>query len=179
MIRGTLLLAIDIILLLFLAVLPIVRTGEEDRGDGFSSVVLPMPHKVSPRRTTVFFGMVIASAIFAVAARNTLSNYYGTLVANLTNTVTGTPNLTHSFHQSVLALVPLLASFDIIIFSLVLDAPLTRRIASALNAVLLMALAISVNSLLLVVWHVSGADIGPRTLLGEIVNILLGTLVMF
>ena len=42
-----------------------------------------------------------------------------------------------------------------------------------------MALAISVNSLLLVVWHVSGADIGPATLLGEITNIALGTLVMF
>ena len=74
MIRGALLLVIDVILLLFLAVLPIVRTGEEDRGDGFSSVVLPMPHKVSRAGRAFSSPMVIASAIFAVAARNTLSN---------------------------------------------------------------------------------------------------------
>jgi cellulose synthase/poly-beta-1,6-N-acetylglucosamine synthase-like glycosyltransferase len=179
MIRGALLLGVDIALLLILALVPIVRTGEEDRGDGFSSVVLPMPHKVSPRRTTIFFALVAGSAIFAVAARNTLATWYGTLVAHLTNTVTGTPNLTHSFNQSVLALVPILASFDIIIFALVMEAPVTRRIASALNSVLLMALAISVNSMLLVIWHVSGSNVGPRTLLGEIINIFLGTLVMF
>jgi cellulose synthase/poly-beta-1,6-N-acetylglucosamine synthase-like glycosyltransferase len=179
MTRGVILLVIDLVLLLALALVPIVRSGEEDQGDGFSSVLLPVPRKVNARRTAVFFGLVIASAIFAVLARNRLADWYSSLVANLTNTVTGTPNLSRSFHESVVALIPLLASFDIIIFSFCLYAPLTRRIASAMNALLLMALAISVNSLLLVIWHASGANVGPRTLIGEIVNIFFGTLVMF
>lgn len=179
MIRGTILLVIDLVLLLALTFLPMFRTGEEDKGDGFSSVVLPAPKKVSPWRTVVFYTLVMGAAIVVVAARGTLSDWYASSVANLTNTVTGTPNLSHSYHESVLALVPILGSIDVVIFSFVLRASLIRKIASALNAVLIVALAVSMNALLLVTWHGTGAQVGPRSLVGIVCNIFFGTIVMF
>ena len=175
---GVLLLLVDIVLLVGLAVIPMFRRGNEDKGDGFAKVVLPTPRKSHWSRVVIFYSLVFAVTIIVVILRDDISTWYGDAVAGLVEVVTRRANLGHALHQSVLALIPVLAALDIVCLAVVLRAPLARRLVVALNGVLLVAIAVSVDALLLAVWRASGAQVGPRTLAGVIAHMVVGTLVM-
>jgi cellulose synthase/poly-beta-1,6-N-acetylglucosamine synthase-like glycosyltransferase len=175
---GIIVLLFDILVLLAVAIYPLYRRGDEDHGDGFASVLLPKPKSTKLRRVLIFYAMVLGVAIGVVGLRTDLTNWYGNLVSGLVNLVTNKPNLTRENHASVLALVPVLAALDVVCFGLMMRASIARRIMVMLNSLLIVALAVSVDAFLLVVWHASGSEVGPRSLVGVISHIAIGTLVM-
>lgn len=175
---GIVILLFDIVVLTGIAVFPLFRRGDEDAGDGFASVKLPTPRKTKPLRVLIFYFLVLAVALLVVALRTPITNWYADGVTGLVQVVTGRPNIDRELHESVLALVPVLAALDVIVFGLMIVAPLSRKIVVMLNSALLLGLAISIDSFLLIVWHATGAAVGPRTLAGVIAHIAVGTLVM-
>lgn len=178
MTRGIVILLFDIAALVGLSVLPLYRKGEEDHGDGLASVRLPPPRKTKGARVLVFYALALLAATVVVACRGRFAIWYGGAVSGLVDLVTGKPNLSHAVHESVLALVPVLAAFDVLAFAVMVRASALRRLLIALHSVLLLALSINVDAVLLVVWHATGAQVGPRTLTGLGAHIMIGTLVI-
>jgi cellulose synthase/poly-beta-1,6-N-acetylglucosamine synthase-like glycosyltransferase len=175
---GIIVLFLDVVVLLAVALFPLWRKGEEDAGDGFAMVKITAPRKTKPRRVLIFYAMVLGVAVLVVGLRGQVTSWYGGAVSGIVTLVTNKPNLGRENVQSVLALVPVLAALDVMCFGIMLRGPVGRRLIVMLNAVLIVALAISVDSFLVVVWHASGAAVGPRTLVGVISHIAIGTLVM-
>jgi cellulose synthase/poly-beta-1,6-N-acetylglucosamine synthase-like glycosyltransferase len=179
MTAGLLALFLDILVLGAWLIFPLFRRGEEDKGDGFAVVDLPPNVKCNPLRTAAFYFTAMGAAVLAVAFRTDIGHYYGEVVANLVNAVTGRPDLTKSWDRSVVALVPVIAAADIATFGLALRASLVRRLMVVVNAIGGLVVAISVDALLLVLSDSSGAQLGPKTTIGVVLlNIGIGTAVM-
>jgi cellulose synthase/poly-beta-1,6-N-acetylglucosamine synthase-like glycosyltransferase len=175
---GVVLLLLDIAVLSGIGIYPLYRRGREDHGDGFATVKIRAPRKTKPWRVLIFYGLVISVAVASVIFRLDIASWYGDGVSGLVEIVTGKPNLDRELHESVLALVPVLAAIDIALFAIMLRGSIIRRLLVVLNGGLVIALAFSVDAVLLLVWHDTGAAIGPRTLIGVLLHIAIATLVM-
>ncbi len=175
---GIVLLALDIVLLVAWVVVPFFRRGDEDKGDGLGVVKISPPTKVKARRTIFFYFVVVVAAVLTVAVRARVAHVYSSLVADLATGITHRPDYKRSWSESVIALVPILAAEDVILFACVITAPIGRRLTVAFNAVAIPLLCGTIDAVLLLAWNASGAQIGPRTVVGVIVNILVGTFVM-
>ncbi|HEV2361112.1 MAG TPA: glycosyltransferase family 2 protein [Acidimicrobiales bacterium] len=179
---GVVALVVDLVVLLAWIVFPFFRRGDEDKGDGFASVKITMPHKTSPWRMAIFYTISIGVTVLCVVERKPVGNWFASAVANLVNAVTARPDLTNSWDHSVVASIPVIVAANISLFGLMLKAPLLRRLMTALNGVASLLITITADAFLLVIWRdygAQGAQVGPREFLGVILlNVGVGTLVM-
>jgi cellulose synthase/poly-beta-1,6-N-acetylglucosamine synthase-like glycosyltransferase len=173
---GLVALILDIVLLGAWMMFPLFRRGDEDSGDGFAVVEIAAPYKVHPLRTFMFYGTAIALTFVLVAHNVSVTRTYGAIVASVVNAVTGRPDLTKTWVESVVAIVPLIAGIDIAVFGFSVRASLARRMVIMLNGVVCVVMTMSIDALLLVLWGASGTAVGPKTLIGAfLVNVLVGT----
>jgi cellulose synthase/poly-beta-1,6-N-acetylglucosamine synthase-like glycosyltransferase len=176
---GFVVLIIDILVLAAWLIFPLFRRGEDDKGDGFATVILPTPSKCNPLRTAFFYAASIGGAVAVVGFSTPIAHAFGATVADLVNGVTGRPDLTRSWDRSIVALVPVIAAANIAVFGLSLRASIPRRLMALLNAFGGIVVTISLDSLMLVLWHSSGGQVGLPTTIGVVlINVAVGTAVI-
>jgi cellulose synthase/poly-beta-1,6-N-acetylglucosamine synthase-like glycosyltransferase len=166
--------------LLCLMAYPLFRRYPDDRGDG-NSVVLIAPPKLPPVWRAPVFVVLFTSLVIVIQGVQGAHNptqLYVNAVTRITEHVVRAPAELNGYLTDLVVGLRFLVAGAIVCLAIMGRGSFERRLLICLSAVWFLAVMIVADSVLSVINVVTGAPIGPGTLLGTFVVIGLGYLAM-
>lgn len=144
---GVAVLLTAVLALIVLCARPLRHRRSDDAGDGWATVALPKPKSVSMARVLAFYGSSCLFTLVIVAIRPGPLALYQAVVGRLALLAYNDPSSVFAYASHVSAPLRLLVVANLAAFSLVVRAPLARRLAIMWNAVLFLGLVVLLDAL--------------------------------
>jgi cellulose synthase/poly-beta-1,6-N-acetylglucosamine synthase-like glycosyltransferase len=167
--------------LMLCCVLPMYADSPYDRGDGYTSVIIPRYMRTPPHRPRTWAFLSLAALLgllFLGLKRPNLPALYSSAVSHVALAITHDPATVNGY---VTRLRPALAFFAVtyvIAIGVAVRADLGRRIAIFAHALLYLAMTILTQGLMIVAGIASGWLVTPFGIEATLVNLLIGGLVV-
>jgi cellulose synthase/poly-beta-1,6-N-acetylglucosamine synthase-like glycosyltransferase len=144
---GTALLATIVLAVAVMCIRPLRQRRGDDRGDGWGTVDLPKPRSVSMARVLSFYLCSSAITLAVIAPHPGPISLYQGAVARLATLAYDNPSAVAAYASHVSAPLRLVVIANLFAFSLVLRAPMGRRIAVAAHSALFLVIVIVLDAL--------------------------------
>jgi cellulose synthase/poly-beta-1,6-N-acetylglucosamine synthase-like glycosyltransferase len=176
---GVALFVFDLLVVAGLLCLPLLRENDDDKGDGGSVVLLPRPHDLGALRSfsaIASFGLLsLAYVWFGLPPVNRL---YGRLLEGLTSLMIKDPALIGAYTGRADLGARFLVVGYFVALAVALRASLWRRLLMAVEILLYLLLAASIDALIIAVGIVTGWPLQPFSFEGNLVALFAGFVVM-
>ncbi len=160
-------------------VFPLTFPSKSDRGDGLSVVVLDRHSKGRFTRPTLLFSYITVVTIILIVDYRSFAEFYGILIRNIDSLII--PSAPTGLDLISAGPFPVLYRFlvaaDLVALAIVIPAPIQRKLTVLWTALLYGVFVVTLDALLTVFATSTHLPIGPISLEGVLVDLIVATIV--
>ena len=160
-------------------VFPLMFPSKSDRGDGLSKVVLDRHSRGHFTRPTLLFSYITVATIILIVEYRSFAEFYGLIIRSIDSLVV--PSAPATLDLVSAGPFPVLYRFliaaDLVALAIVVPAPIQRKLTVLWTALLYGIFVVSLDALLTAFATFTRLPIGPISLEGVLVDLIVATVV--